>query len=192
MISSREVSVRIRSHRSPEPERFVYVKQGGNITLECEDCRGPVCHAARDGAWSRGSRVTLVRLDRGDSGEYSCRVADRRVSISLVVQHPPEIMTKYIIIKKENTLNILFLFSVTSVSGELGGSAKLQCHVTGLPVPMVSWLDSAGHTIRSSSKHSIEISDFSDGKVTSSLNLYNLSKADMGSYTCLSSNSLGM
>ena len=98
MISSREVSVRVRSHQSPEPERFVYVKQGGNITLECEDCRGPVCHASRDGAWSRGSRVTLVRLDRGDSGEYSCRVADRRVSISLVVQHPPEIMAKYICI----------------------------------------------------------------------------------------------
>ena len=98
LISSREVSVRIRSHhQAPEPERFVYVKQGGNITLECEDCRGPVCHAARDGVWSRGSRVTLVRLDRGDSGEYSCRVADRRVSISLVVQHPPEITTKYII-----------------------------------------------------------------------------------------------
>ena len=81
---------------------------------------------------------------------------------------------------------------MTIVSGELGGSAKLQCHVTGLPVPMVSWLDSAGHMIKSSTKHSIEISDFSDGKVTSSLNLYNLSEADMGSYTCLSSNSLGM
>ena len=105
MISSREVSVRVRSRQSPEPERFVYVKQGGNITLECEDCRGPVCHAARDGGWSRGSRVTLVRLDRGDSGEYSCQVADRRVSISLVVQHPPEIMAKYISI----SLNISFI-----------------------------------------------------------------------------------
>ena len=68
----------------------MFVKQGGNISLECEDCRGGPCH----GLSSHGTRVTLLRLDRGDSGELSCRVADRRVSISLVVQHPPEIATK--------------------------------------------------------------------------------------------------
>ena len=75
--------------------------------------------------------------------------------------------------------------------GKLGKPAKLQCHVTGLPVPMVSWLDSSGDIIKSSSKHSIEISDFSDGKVTSSLHLHNLSAEDMGHYTCLSSNLMG-
>lgn len=97
LVSSREVSVRIRRHQAQVPERFVYVKQGGNITLECEDCRGGLCHAghaARDRLKSRGSRVTLLRLDRGDSGEYSCRVAARRVSINIVVQHPPSIVSK--------------------------------------------------------------------------------------------------
>ena len=61
MISSREVSVRVRSHQSQEPERFVFVKQGGNITLECGDCRGGLCHAPHDRVSSRGSQVTLLR-----------------------------------------------------------------------------------------------------------------------------------
>ena len=74
-----------------------------------------------------------------------------------------------------------------------GHNATLQCHVSGVPVPHVSWMNiRTGDMVRSSSSHSVSISDFADGLITSSLQFFNISTLDYGQYSCYATNYLGI
>lgn len=96
MISSREVALKVKTLKPKSTndvsETFVYVKHGGNITLEChsDDNRD-------QGMMNRKQNYEshVLKLDRGDSGIYNCWVSDRAVDNSIVVQHRPEIGNRY-------------------------------------------------------------------------------------------------
>ena len=91
MISSREVALKVKTSNrkimNDDSETFVYVKHGGNITLECHsDDRD---HHSMNRKHNYEKHV--VKLDNGDSGVYNCWVTDRAINGSVVLQHKPEI-----------------------------------------------------------------------------------------------------
>ena len=100
MISSREVALKVKTLKPKSTndvsETFVYVKHGGNITLEChsDDNRDQGMMHRKQNYESH-----VLKLDRGDSGIYNCWVSDRAVDNSIVVQHRPEIGNRYICTK---------------------------------------------------------------------------------------------
>ena len=84
-ISSREVMVSVKDHAPPDS--FIVVKHGGNVTLDCVDCGDQGCDHTR----GPPPRVTLIHVDKGDSGVYTCWVEDRRINVTILVEHSPVI-----------------------------------------------------------------------------------------------------
>ena len=170
-ISSREVLVSVRDHAPMD--RFVVVKHGGNVTLDCLDCGDQRCDQTR----GPPPRVNLIHVDRGDSGVYTCWVEDRRINVTVLVEHAPIIDLKR---------------SSTSIYQSPGYPASFQCHVAGVPVPLITWQHvPSGEVIRSSSQHSVSINSYSDGVINSVLTFYNVTQSDFGQYRCLAENIQG-
>ena len=127
-----------------------------------------------------GKKLSLIRVDRSDSGIYVCSVAggSKSMNISLLVEHSPTtIPTKLVMTQAP------------------GYPSSLSCEVTAGQFPSVSWYrlgSSLGPTIiRSKGDLSMVIEDYKDGRMTSSLVFHNVSRDDFGEYSCNASNSLG-
>ena len=169
LISSREAVVKVKDKSRPR-DSFVFVKHGGNVTLDCLDCGNRHCDGQR-------SRVSLIRVDKSDSGVYTCWVKNRRVNFTVIVEHPPIINNS----------------AQSSVFQAPGYTATLHCHVSGVPVPLITWTQvKTGEAVRSSSQHSVSISNFSDDLISSSLSFYNVTHDDYGEYACNAENYLGI
>ena len=126
-----------------------------------------------------GKKLSLIRVDRSDSGIYVCSVAggSKTMNISLLVEHSPTIIPTKLVTQAP------------------GYPSSLSCQVTAAPVPSVSWYrlgSPLGPTIiRSKGDLSMVIEDYRDGRMTSSLVFHNVSRDDFGEYSCNASNSLG-
>ena len=78
----------------------------------------------------------------------------------------------------------------------LGFPAVLSCQISGSPPPVIIWhkidRDNKKARVRTNDTIEILLSDWSDGHMTSSLNIDNVSRTDYGHYVCTASNSQGM
>jgi len=163
--------------------KYVITKLGGNVTLDCADFEGEEVHWKRLGEAAvvqSGKLLSLIRVDRSDSGVYVCSVSggSRTMNISLLVEHMPIVSTKQSI-----------------VSQSPGNSTQLTCQVTAVPVPAVSWYsldpDQEPAMIKSRGDLSITIKDYKDGRMTSSLIFHNVTQAHYGGYSCNATNTEG-
>ena len=125
-----------------------------------------------------GKLLSLIRVDRSDSGVYVCSVSGgtRTMNISLLVEHTPIVTTNHSI-----------------VSESIGHSTRLTCAVTAVPVPAVSWysLKKEPFMIKSQGDVSITINDYKDGRMTSTLIFHNVSQHNYGDYSCNATNAEG-
>ena len=127
-----------------------------------------------------GRQLSLIRVDRSDSGIYVCSVSggSKTYNFSLLVEHTPAVLP---------------LHSPTYQAP--GYPSSLSCEVTAAPVPAVTWYRVGSPTgpaiIRSHQDISIIIQDYKDGRMTSSLVFDNVTLEDFGEYSCNASNSLG-
>jgi len=181
-VSSRKVLLTVLDPRKVE-HNTKYVMQGGNITLDCTDFEGEEVHWKRLGdntVVQYGKLLSLIRVDRKDSGVYVCSVDgnSRTMNISLLVHHLPLVST-----------------SMSSVSSSLGHPAHLTCQVTAVPVPAVSWYKLNPSLepvmIKSQGGLAINIQDYKDGRMISSLMFHNVTQANYGEYSCNATNTVG-
>lgn len=188
IVSSREVMVTVLDPTTvAHNTKYMITKHGRNVTLDCTDLDG---EEGEDANWTRvggssvvqnGTTLSLILVDRSDSGVYVCSVSGgaRTINISLLVEHSPTV------IPSEHT-----------IYQAPGYPAYLSCEITAVPVPMVSWYRlgiSTGPTmIRSQGDQSIMIEDYKDGVMISSLVLENVTAGDYGQYSCNGSNYQGL
>ena len=179
--------------------KYVITKQGGNVTLECTDFEGENVHWKRLGGKKKqnlesvwintlsdtsvvqsGKLLSLIRVDRSDSGVYVCSVSggSRTMNVSLLVEHIPIVSTNQ-----------------STISQSPGYSTHLTCQVTAVPVPAVSWYSLGSYQeptmIKSRGDLSISIKDYKDGRMTSSLILHNVTQDHYGGYSCNATNTEG-
>jgi len=182
-VSSRKVLLTVIDPSKVEHNtKYVISKQGGNVTLDCTDFEGEEVHWKRLGENSvvqSGKLLSLIRVDRSDSGVYVCSVSGgvRTMNISLLVEHIPIVSTSQAIISKS-----------------LGQPAHLTCEVTAVPVPAVSWYSLTSNEptmIKSRGDLSISIQDYKGGKMTSRLIFHNMTLAQYGKYSCNATNTEG-
>eukprot|EP00092_Neocalanus_flemingeri_P090220 GFUD01114246.1.p1 GENE.GFUD01114246.1~~GFUD01114246.1.p1 ORF type:complete len:372 (-),score=94.49 GFUD01114246.1:640-1755(-) len=201
VVSSRKVLLNVLDPNKVEHNtKYVITKQGRNITLDCTDFEGEdvnwkrlgdcLHHSAPNPISDRamnettvvqnGKRLSLIRVDRSDSGIYVCSVygGSKTMNVSLLVQHIP-------------TINP----SKSIMSQFPGYPSSLSCEVTAVPVPAVSWYSLSSplgpSLIKSHGDLSITIDDYKDGRMTSSLVFYNVTQEDYGHYSCNATNILG-
>eukprot|EP00092_Neocalanus_flemingeri_P007176 GFUD01007754.1.p1 GENE.GFUD01007754.1~~GFUD01007754.1.p1 ORF type:complete len:362 (+),score=102.88 GFUD01007754.1:347-1432(+) len=184
VVSSRKVLLNVLDPNKVEHNtKYVITKQGRNITLDCTDFEGEDVNWKRLGETTvvqNGKRLSLIRVDRSDSGIYVCSVSggSKTMNVSLLVQHIPTIIP-----------------SKSIMSQFPGYPSSLSCEVTAVPVPAVSWYSLSSplgpSLIKSHGDLSITIDDYKDGKMTSSLVFYNVTQEDYGQYSCNATNILG-
>jgi len=183
-VSSLKVLVTTTTNQARSVEhntKYVITKLGGNVTLDCTDFEG------EDVDWTRlgesavvksGKLLSLIRVDRSDSGVYVCSVSGgaRTMNISLLVEHLPMVTTNQ-----------------SSIVQHPGHPTHLVCQVTAVPVPAVSWykLGEENTMVKSQGELSISIKDYKDGRMTSSLIFHNVTPASYGLYSCNASNTEG-
>lgn len=181
-VSSRKVLLTVVDPSKVDHNtKYVITKQGGNVTLDCTDFEGEDVHWKRLGDTAvvqSGKLLSLIRVDRSDSGVYVCSVSGgtRTMNISLLVEHTPIVTTNHSI-----------------VSESIGHSTRLTCAVTAVPVPAVSWysLKEKPFMIKSQGDVSITINDYKDGRMTSTLIFHNVSQHNYGDYSCNATNAEG-
>ena len=143
------------------PVTFAWVKRAGNLSLQCRE-------AEPGGAGGPGR----LRVDRLDSGLYSCLVTGRG-GVAGRGRAGPRVL------------------AAAGASQTPGWPASLSCTVAGLPVPAVSWVGPAGAAVVSGAGVAISLSSFRDGQLTSCLTLDAVTQQQFGNYTCTAANSLG-
>eukprot|EP00092_Neocalanus_flemingeri_P038490 GFUD01041901.1.p1 GENE.GFUD01041901.1~~GFUD01041901.1.p1 ORF type:complete len:355 (-),score=97.94 GFUD01041901.1:168-1232(-) len=184
VVSSRKVLLNVLDPNKVEHNtKYVITKQGRNITLDCTDFEGEDVNWKRLGETTvvqNGKRLSLIRVDRSDSGIYVCSVSggSKTMNVSLLVQHIPTIIPS------------------KSIKSQFPGyPSSLSCEVTAVPVPAVSWYSLSSplgpSLIKSHGDLSITIDDYKDGRMTSSLVFYNVTQEDYGQYSCNATNILG-
>ena len=112
-------------------------------------------------------------MDKEGSGVYYCAVTGN-THVSGLTQHVPEVRPR-----------------VRNVHTSLGREARLECLVTGAPVPAVTWYrvnNTGAKVIRSSENIEIIISDYTDGVITSSLVMESMAGSETGEYVCSARN----
>eukprot|EP00092_Neocalanus_flemingeri_P029987 GFUD01032556.1.p1 GENE.GFUD01032556.1~~GFUD01032556.1.p1 ORF type:complete len:357 (-),score=100.41 GFUD01032556.1:240-1310(-) len=182
VVSSRKVLLNVLDPNKVEHNtKFVITKQGRNITLDCTDFEGEDVNWKRLGETTvvqNGKRLSLIRVDRSDSGIYVCSVSGGSKTISLLVEHVPTITP-----------------TKPTISQYPGYPSSLSCQVTAVPVPAVSWYrlgSPQGPTmIKSQGDLSMVIDDYKDGRMTSRLIFYNVTQEDYGQYSCNATNIIG-
>ncbi|KDR23453.1 Lachesin, partial [Zootermopsis nevadensis] len=125
-----------------------------------------------------GDTLTLVKLDRRQMGAYLC-IASNDV--------PPAV-------SKRITLNVNFA-PVVKVPNQLlgaplGTNVSLECHVEAFPNTINYWLKNRGEMLLDGTKHSI-VENRTAYKVHLKLTINQFSSRDLGTYMCVSTNSLG-
>jgi len=184
VVSTKKVLLTITSTDKLEHNvKYVVTKQGGNITLDCTEFEGEDVSWTRLGETSgvkNGRHLSLIRVDRSDSGIYVCSVSGspKSMNISLLVEHSPTITPTQVMVTQSP-----------------GYAASLSCEVAGVPVPSVSWyslMTPQGPTMmKSQADLSLVIDDYKDGKMISSLLFHNITTQQFGQYSCNASNRLG-
>jgi len=161
--------------------KYIITKLGGNVTLDCTDFEGEDVHWKRLGGSTvvqSGKLLSLIRVDRSDSGVYVCSVSggEKTMNISLLVEHLPMVSTNQ-----------------STIVQSPGYPTHLVCEVTAVPVPAVSWyrLGAEQTMVKSQGELSITIKDYKDGRMTSSLIFHNVTTAHFGQYSCNASNTEG-
>ena len=104
---------------------------------------------------------------------YYCAVTGN-THVSGLTQHVPEVRPR-----------------VRHVHTPLGREARLECWVTGAPVPAITWYrvnNTVAEVIRSSENIEIIISDYTDGVITSSLVMESMTGSEAGEYVCSARN----
>eukprot|EP00090_Calanus_glacialis_P011948 TRINITY_DN20380_c0_g1_i2.p1 TRINITY_DN20380_c0_g1~~TRINITY_DN20380_c0_g1_i2.p1 ORF type:complete len:357 (-),score=99.87 TRINITY_DN20380_c0_g1_i2:65-1135(-) len=183
-VSSLKVLLTVLTPKQVEHNtKYVITKLGGNVTLDCTDFEGEDVHWKRLGdaaVVQSGKVLSLIRVDRFDSGVYVCSVSggSRTMNISLLVEHLPIVSTNQ-----------------STISVSPGHSTHLTCQVTAVPVPAVSWYSLKNNQepamIKSRGDLSISIKDYKDGRMTSSLILHNVTQDHYGGYSCNATNTEG-
>jgi len=170
--------------------QYLISKHGRNITLDCSDFDDEQ-EEEEEVTWRKrggtsvvdGSKLSLIRVDRSDSGIYICSVSgstgSRTLNISLLVEHIPMVEASSVL-----------------VSQAPGYPATLSCQVAGVPVPLVAWHKLGQGSENQTVVHShgdtdLVIEDYKDGLLTTSLEFGKISYEDYGDYSCNASNSLG-
>eukprot|EP00095_Tigriopus_kingsejongensis_P012318 maker-scaffold1875_size25882-snap-gene-0.6 protein:Tk12318 transcript:maker-scaffold1875_size25882-snap-gene-0.6-mRNA-1 annotation:"hypothetical protein CAPTEDRAFT_151799" len=120
----------------PITERFVVVKRGMDVVLECRDADGNWVYWRKHGDESlrgEGKHLRLFRVDRWDSGLYYCstNITDKpHHNVTLQVEMPPQISPSLDIPEEERPVK------VKQAPGHL---AILTCKVDAYPVPVLTW-----------------------------------------------------
>ncbi|XP_049766338.1 lachesin-like [Schistocerca cancellata] len=125
-----------------------------------------------------GDELRLSRLDRRQMAAYLC-IASNDV--------PPAV-------SKRITLNVNFspVVKVPNqlVGAPLGTDVQLECFVEAFPNTINYWVKNRGEMLLDGVKHHVEEERFSY-KVHLRLTIRNITAKDLGTYTCVSTNSLG-
>ncbi|XP_071450055.1 protein amalgam-like [Hetaerina americana] len=179
-----------------ETSSDITVQEGENATLQCR----ATGHPSPRIVWRRedgesliirkgfrditrqdtigGDVLTLVKLDRKQMGAYLC-IASNDV--------PPAV-------SKRITLNVNFapVIKVPNqlLGAPLGTDVHLECHVEAFPNTINYWIKNRGEMLLDGRKHIIE-EDKNSYKVHLKLTIRTFNKRDIGTYTCVSTNSLG-
>ncbi|XP_058799431.1 lachesin-like [Phymastichus coffea] len=182
-----------------ETSTDISVVEGGNATLTCKAIGRPTPRIL----WKRedgqpillknllynsihffplnvynGSTLNLHRVDRKQMGTYLC-IASNDV-------HPA--------VSKRITVSINFIPSVTAVNQLLGApvgtDVVLECYVEAHPNPVNYWLKNPDEMLLEGPKYLIQ-EKRTGYRVAMHLTIQNFDENDVGSYSCISSNSLG-
>ncbi|XP_046400586.1 lachesin-like [Ischnura elegans] len=179
-----------------ETSSDITVQEGENATLQCRATGHPTPRIV----WRRengesliikkgfrditkhdsvsGDVLTLVKLDRKQMGAYLC-IASNDV--------PPAV-------SKRITLNVNFapIIKVPNqlLGAPLGTDVFLDCHVEAFPNTINYWIKNRGEMLLDGRKHIIQ-EEKTSYKVHLRLTIRSFNKRDIGTYTCVSTNSLG-
>ncbi|KAK6644450.1 hypothetical protein RUM43_000717 [Polyplax serrata] len=97
-------------------------------------------------------------------------------------------------VSKRVVLNINFAPSIKIpnqlLGAPLGTNVLLECHVEAFPNTINYWIKNRGEMLLNGKKHIIE-EEKNAYKVHLKLTVANFSKSDLGTYMCVSTNSLG-
>ena len=136
--------------------------------------------------------MSLIRVDRVDSGVLYCAVTHVPAHVSTAHAQQPQVTA-----------------AEEHVAQAPGHAATLTCRVTAVPVPVITWhrvmaaanisdemntAAAAGEEMTAVHSHGdtdIVISDYTDGEVTSSLVMGSVSAEDYGHYVCMAANGHG-
>ncbi|CAG5059267.1 unnamed protein product [Parnassius apollo] len=125
-----------------------------------------------------GSSLPLLRVDRRQMGTFLC-IASNDVPpavskrITLLVNFAPTV-------KVPNQL----------LGAPLGTDVKLKCYVEAYPNTINYWIKNRGEMLLDGPKYTIR-EDKTSYKVSMWLTIKQFSKSDIGTYNCISTNSLG-
>ncbi|CAK1542331.1 unnamed protein product [Leptosia nina] len=125
-----------------------------------------------------GSSMPLWRVDRRQMGAFLC-IASNDV--------PPAV-------SKRITLNVNFAPTVKVpnqlLGAPLGTDVKLKCYVEAYPNTINYWIKNRGEMLLDGPKYTIR-EEKSSYKVSMWLTIRQFAKSDIGTYNCVSTNSLG-
>ncbi|CAG9566356.1 unnamed protein product [Danaus chrysippus] len=125
-----------------------------------------------------GSSMPLWRVDRRQMGAFLC-IASNDV--------PPAV-------SKRITLNVNFAPTVKVpnqlLGAPLGTDVKLKCYVEAYPNTINYWIKNRGEMLLDGPKYTIR-EEKTSYKVSMWLTIRQFSKSDIGTYNCVSTNSLG-
>ncbi|XP_069121576.1 protein amalgam-like [Argopecten irradians] len=125
-----------------------------------------------------GEVLHLEGLMAGDGGEYRCE-ADNGIS-------PKAMETYFITIKQEPMCSAPQLHVLQAKN--IFKSAEMTCHVTGYPLPKVTWKRYTMHGIQVlfTSKYDVHniMPPDNSGVMTSRLKVHNVTGSDYGTYIC--------
>ncbi|XP_060531570.1 lachesin-like [Cylas formicarius] len=127
----------------------------------------------------QGEVLKLWKVTRDEMGAYMC-IASNGV--------PPTV-------SKRIMVNVHFhpVIHVPNqlVGAPLGTDVTLECYVEAYPKSINYWVRDTGEMVISSYKYDVQIVSKSLFEVKMTVNVRNLQKDDIGSYRCISKNSLG-
>ncbi|XP_024084893.1 lachesin-like isoform X1 [Cimex lectularius] len=156
----------------PEP-RIIWRREDGDLIIT----RRPKGELTTVTSYN-GSIMEFFRVDRRQMGAYLC-IASNDV--------PPAVSKRIIL-----NVNFSPVIRVPNqlLGAPLGTDVQLECYVEAFPNTINYWLKSNGEMLLHGSKYSI-MENRSTYKVLMWLVIRSFSKEDIGTYTCVSTNSLG-
>ncbi|XP_065913065.1 hemicentin-1-like isoform X2 [Dysidea avara] len=185
----------------PEGETF-YTQEGQTITLSCVSTGypPPVVVWQRNGidltttnssvlSTNMGNvtevttNVTLTDVNRGYTDDYTCSATNLLATditiITLIVEFQPEIVVE-LYDQLENETN----------------PTSFTCQATGEPIPNITWFYNGVmindmSNVSNTSKYRIDSREINITTIEGTLEIYNASSFDVGTYVCIATNELG-